>query len=125
MTWSDYPNAPAVGTALCAASDVRPGVPKGVFFGPENARFHALVLQSKDGIRAYVNLCPHFRIPLNGGDGPFLRAGDILWCRYHSAQFREEDGFCIDGPCKGGRLEPVPVLIEADGTVRIAGDPVT
>ena len=35
----------------------------------------------------------------------------------HGAAFRFEDGFCVDGPAKGGRLDPVPVEVAGDSVM--------
>jgi protocatechuate 3,4-dioxygenase beta subunit len=57
-----------------------------------------------------ANRCPHFSVPLDYRPQEFCTyRGKILMCAHHSAMFRFEDGHCIDGPCKGAQLEPVPV----------------
>ena len=35
----------------------------------------------------------------------------------HGAAFRFEDGFCVDGPAKGGCLDPVPVEVVGDSVM--------
>ena len=35
-------------------------------------------------------------------------------CAHHSAMFRFEDGVCIDGPCQGAALTPVPFVSNKD-----------
>ena len=39
-----------------------------------------------------------------------------LMCAHHSAMFRFEDGVCVDGPCVGHALTPVPIRI-VDGAI--------
>ena len=46
-----------------------------------------------------------------------------LHCDGHGALFRVEDGVCVDGPCVGERLAPVPVRV-ADGMVCLDRDDV-
>ena len=69
----------------------------------------------------YVNVCPHFWLPLNFLPEKFLISGPgRVMCSHHSAIFRFEDGFCVDGPVKGGHLDPVPVEV-VDNSVIIGG----
>ncbi len=114
MTWRDHPLAPEPGTKLCKAAEVPDGGVKEVLYGDGRDALRLILVRSGDGIWAYVNRCPHFLIPMNTGTGDFLVTDNILWCGQHSAQFRFEDGHCIDGPCKGGDLEPVALRIDGD-----------
>ena len=73
----------------------------------------------------YVNVCPHFWLPLNFLPAKFLISGPgRVMCSHHSAVFRFEDGFCVDGPVKGGHLDAVPVEV-VDNSVIIGGSPST
>ena len=109
MAWNDYSNAPAVGTALCRLEDVGPGQIHEVQFGAGREAFRVFVTRAGGQLRAYVNRCPHFQVPMNRRDGGFLLVNEVLWCAQHSAQFRLDDGYCIDGPCMGANLESVPL----------------
>ena len=71
--------------------------------------------------RAYVNICPHFRIPLAIEGRELTVSPGHIWCGFHSAQFRQDDGHCVDGPAKGASLTPIPV-IENGGVIAIADD---
>lgn len=110
MNWRDHPGAPAPGTRLCAATSLDEGAVAEAVLGEGTTAFRAVVLRVDDGVRAYVNLCPHFRIPLNS-HGKFLMTDGLLWCGFHSAQFRWDDGYCVDGPCKGASLDAIPVTL--------------
>ena len=78
-----------------------------------------ILLRRGAQVWAYVNRCPHFSLPLDFEPGQFATYdGQIVMCAHHSAMFRFDDGFCIDGPCAGHRLDPIDVVI-ADGTVRL------
>jgi nitrite reductase/ring-hydroxylating ferredoxin subunit len=69
---------------------------------------------------AYINACPHQRSRLNATPGRFFDwTGERLLCHRHGALFRVADGRCIDGPCLGKRLDPVPVVTR-DGIVSLA-----
>jgi nitrite reductase/ring-hydroxylating ferredoxin subunit len=76
----------------------------------------ALVLLGHDGQpRAYLNLCRHLPIPIDGGSKQYLTyGGEYLLCGTHGALFRRDDGVCIAGPCLMLALEPLPLLEEHD-----------
>ena len=79
-----------------------------------------VVMRSAGRAWAYVNVSPHFSLPLNSEPGRFLIAGDrLVMCAYHCAVFRFDDGLCIEGPAEGLRLDAVAVKIE-DGDVVVA-----
>jgi len=72
-----------------------------------------VMLRRGDEAWAYRNVCPHFSIPLNYEPNTFWAYdAELLMCAHHSAMFRFEDGHCIDGPCEGSALTPVPIRIE-------------
>jgi nitrite reductase/ring-hydroxylating ferredoxin subunit len=96
---------------LCALDDVPDGGALGTGDTPDDAS-GVVVLRRGEAAWAYRNVCPHFSIPLNYEPGTFWTY-DAKWvmCAHHSAMFRFEDGMCIDGPCVGAALSPVPVRI--------------
>ncbi|NWF10887.1 Rieske 2Fe-2S domain-containing protein [Pseudomonas salomonii] len=73
----------------------------------------ALVLVRRDEeVFAYINECPHFSVRLDYRPGKFeVYQKRVLMCAHHSALFRIEDGYCIEGPCAGNRLQIVPVSV--------------
>lgn len=75
------------------------------------------VVRQGNQVRAYVNSCPHQRVPLNWKPDTFLTPDlDAIQCSLHRALFRIDDGYCTEGPCAGRSLTPVPVHLE-DGMV--------
>jgi nitrite reductase/ring-hydroxylating ferredoxin subunit len=76
------------------------------------------VVRADAGFHAYLNLCPHFSLPLNHEPDGFM-AGSFIECVQHFAQFRVEDGLCIAGACVGSHLDAVPVRLDANGDLRI------
>ena len=77
-----------------------------------------LLLRRSNEVWAYVNRCPHFSQPLDFEPGEFATYdGRIVMCAHHSALFRYEDGFCVDGPCAGHRLDRVEVRVEGECAV--------
>jgi nitrite reductase/ring-hydroxylating ferredoxin subunit len=74
--------------------------------GADNRPREALVLRGSDGVvRAYLNLCRHLPVPIDGGSRSYLtRDGKHLLCGTHGALFRRDDGMCVAGPCLHLRL---------------------
>jgi len=67
----------------------------------------AVIVLDPEGIpRAYLNLCRHLPIPLDGGSRKFLIEGE-LQCVTHGARYRLNDGLCVTGPCRGQSLRPL------------------
>jgi nitrite reductase/ring-hydroxylating ferredoxin subunit len=113
VSWREHRFAPAPGTVLCRLEEVPDGACKELRFGPGEDSFDLLLYRRGGEVRAYVNCCPHFSLPLNAQPGEFLllRNSQIM-CAYHCAVFRLEDGHCIAGPAEGLGLEPVPVQLD-------------
>lgn len=113
MSWDTQRNAPKPGTHLCRYTDIPDGEGKEFVFGRGVHAFRMFVVRHGRGVWAYVNHCPHFPIPLNARSDVFVtRDHSLVMCAHHGARFRYEDGYCVDGPCKGSRLDRVPVRIE-------------
>ena len=108
--WRSLPFAPAIGTRLCGAQDVPDGQGKEIVFGDGKEAFRVVVLFVKNRWFAFHNCCPHFSIPLNYDPDRFhIFDEDLLMCAHHTAIYRLADGECIDGPCLGARLTPIPI----------------
>lgn len=111
---------PAPGTTLCRLDDIDAPGAKGLTFGTGASRFDMFLVRTDDGVRAYVNRCPHANQPLDARPGRFLTQDETkLLCGGHAALFRIEDGLCTSGPCAGKSLESIAIEV-VDGTVRIA-----
>jgi nitrite reductase/ring-hydroxylating ferredoxin subunit len=122
MSWRGHRFAPAPGTPLCRIDAVPDGACKELRFGEGDDTFNLLLYRRGGEVRAYVNCCPHFSLPLNAQPGEFLllKNSEIM-CAYHCAVFRLEDGHCIAGPAEGMGLEPVPIRL--DGAQICIGTP--
>lgn len=120
MNWRSHDLAPSPGQILCAVEEIPDGLCKEVRYGEGAYAFSVLVHRSGAAIKAYVNRCPHFSLPLNNRPGQFvmLDEGRVM-CAFHGAVFRLENGYCEAGPAASSFLEPVEVVVR-DGTVRIA-----
>jgi nitrite reductase/ring-hydroxylating ferredoxin subunit len=117
--WRLRPNAPRSDTVLCAADEVAVDAARGFTFGRGRSAFSMFVVRDRDVIRGYLNLCPHFSLPLNHEPDGFVRNG-FIECVQHFAQFRIADGECFSGACLGSRITPIALTLGEDGVIRIA-----
>jgi nitrite reductase/ring-hydroxylating ferredoxin subunit len=104
-------------TDLCAVADIPDGSGRTFVFGEGKGSVGIVVLRDAEAVTAYVNLCPHFGIPLNVRERPSTFRKHVL-CANHYAAFRFADGYCVEGPCEGSSLEPVPLEVR-DGRVAV------
>jgi nitrite reductase/ring-hydroxylating ferredoxin subunit len=117
MRWQDHRYVPPTGALLCQSDAVFDEKCKELRYGEGDAAFTMLLYRQGDDIRAYLNKCPHFSLPLNAKPDEFLMLGDgKVMCAYHCAIFRLNDGHCIDGPARGMGLDPIPIEIK-DGQI--------
>lgn len=80
----------------------------------------AFAVRFEGVVRAFFNRCVHVPMELDWNAGNFFDAsGTLLICSTHGAMYDPTTGGCAGGPCRGGRLEPVPV-VERDGAVFLA-----
>ena len=121
--WQVRPNAPQPGTYLTTLACLEESGEGGVIelkFGHGRMIFSMLVLKTSKGPRAFVNLCPHYAMPLDAGTGTFCNDAGLIECLQHFALFRPEDGMCIAGACPGASLDSIPLECDADGRLYIA-----
>lgn len=106
---------------LCRLDDMQDGTSRG--FGPAPGGFTGLfAIRRGDHVFAYVNTCPHVGVSLDWAPDQFLtRDGAQIVCSTHGALFDIETGRCTDGPCRGDRLESVPVTLQ-DGLILVPED---
>ncbi len=81
--------------------------------GPEHIA--ALALRRGESLQVWHNACPHAGRRLDYAPGKFLLHDGRLVCAAHGAQFSLNDGACVDGPGRGGRLAPLAVSRVAAG----------
>ncbi len=83
------------------------------FVGDGDWPFRGFLVQVDGALRAYANVCPHKRHPLNLTDDEFLVPGQkLLHCASHGALFEPESGLCVFGPCAGRSLTALECRIE-------------
>lgn len=112
--WRDFPGAPDPGTVVCAAAEA----PDTGIRSFDLDGFPLLLVASAEGLRAYVNACPHRYLPLDWRSANILSGdGQTLRCSNHDAGFDACTGQGIDGPGQGCALDPVPVRVAGDTLV--------
>ena len=81
-----------------------------------------IVHRDVEGVRAWLNVCPHAGRRLDWAPGHFLRDRDgMLVCAVHGASFDLVTGTCVAGPCRGESLRPVAVAVRDGQVVREGG----
>ncbi|MDR3512724.1 MAG: Rieske 2Fe-2S domain-containing protein [Caulobacteraceae bacterium] len=116
--WKRRANAPAPGTPLGPLEAIPDAGAKEYVFGQGLSAFRMFVIRRGVDVFAYLNLCPHYSLPLNHRPDEFLsRDRGRIMCRRHVALFRIEDGCCVEGACEGRYLDRIPVRVEAGGLV--------
>jgi nitrite reductase/ring-hydroxylating ferredoxin subunit len=106
--------------AVCHVNDVLKRRAVGVVLArrAENGAiipFPIVIARENGKVYAYVNRCPHQGARLDFEPRQFLDpSGRRLMCGKHGAGFEIATGICLDGPCKGERLERVEALIDGE-----------
>lgn len=122
--WAEVPHAPPCGTFLAHRDVVADGQAVMRAWPPEGdapTQFAYLMLRSGDTIRAYVNRCAHFGVPLAQKQVHLIyQPHRRITCNVHYAHYDWNDGHCLGGECAGTGLLPVPVSMDADGNVFVA-----
>ena len=98
-------------------------IPEGESRGLQHGEHHLIAIKKDGQLHLYLNRCPHRGIPLEWLPDQFLdldRA--FIQCSTHGALFQIETGECIQGPCQGQSLTPIPFSIK-DGTIYLKRPP--
>ncbi len=124
--WHEVPCAPRPGTVLGHTGKLADGSATmaettDAADSDGSGVFRYLLLRSGSEVRAYVNRCAHFGVPLAAQQDllkfqPHVR----ITCNVHYAHYRWSDGVCTAGDCEGESLLSIPLTVDADGTIRIA-----
>ena len=124
LQWFDLPHAPEPGRHL----GLRDALPDGQATlldldtgGGPSQLFRLLLLRSGSDVKAFVNRCAHFGVPLAERQSQLLfKPHASIRCNVHYARYRWADGSCESGECDGESLIPIPLTIAADGHLSIA-----
>jgi nitrite reductase/ring-hydroxylating ferredoxin subunit len=118
LSWASQIPAPPPGFRLCRLDAIQDGDCLEVHYGAGDKALSLVVMRSAGRAWAYLNVCPHFSLPLNAQPNSFLIADERqVMCAYHCAIFKFEDGLCVEGPAVGMSLDAVAVRIEGGDVV--------
>lgn len=104
LDWTDFPDAPAAGTPICALKDVQMGVTAQAL-----GEFPILIIRDDAGIRVFVNACPHQFLPLDARGEVLGADGTRLICTNHDAVFDATSGQGVSGHGLNCALSGIPV----------------
>ncbi len=117
------PTAPKPGERLCDFDDIEDGATWSKVWGEERQVFPLMITRRRDHLHAYVNVCPHQFLPLDGYSGEFINPDDDhIMCIHHAAIFNVVTGACAGGPCRDRALLMVNIEIR-DGAVMMGAWP--
>jgi len=95
---------------LCALDDLAASPCRGFRVGEGAWPLSGFLVRKGNRVHAYQNRCPHAGHPLNLKPDEFLTPDhSLIVCCSHGALFEIDTGYCVDGPCAGQSLRPVPV----------------
>jgi nitrite reductase/ring-hydroxylating ferredoxin subunit len=129
VPWHTLPHAPAPGTLLGQREALADGqvLMHQVFGNTDTAQqypFRILLLRSGAQVKAFVNRCAHFGVPLASRQELLqFQPHTSLTCNVHYARYRWSDGVCDRGDCEGEALIAIPLQVDAAGAIRIAKPP--
>jgi nitrite reductase/ring-hydroxylating ferredoxin subunit len=107
---------------ICRLSDLEQHGARGFTIGEGDFPLRGFVVRAGDGVRGYVNRCPHAGHPLDLLPQRFLTPdGTLILCSSHGALFEKASGQCVAGPCVGRSLIPVPLEVRG-GCVLLADE---
>lgn len=105
---------------LCALDEMPVASAREVTLSTASGMRYLVLFRVADGVRAYLNCCPHQGRSLSYAPDQFLfDNGGRLVCPHHGACFELDSGHCVSGPCQGASLTPVATRVE-NGQVLLA-----
>jgi nitrite reductase/ring-hydroxylating ferredoxin subunit len=120
------PDPAAIPYVICRLDDIPSRRAKGFQLlrrTPEGSEktFSIFIVRWGSHVFGYVNECPHDRVHLDWERNQFLDSNGLrIQCGKHGALFEIGTGRCVEGPCRGSALEPVPVFV-LDGDICVSG----
>lgn len=100
---------------VCRLADLAEHGARAFSVGGGDWPMRGFVVRTGDGVRGYVNRCPHAGHPLNFLPHRFLTPDHtLILCASHGALFDKESGLCLAGPCPGQTLSPIPLVVVGD-----------
>ncbi|HEB82831.1 MAG TPA: Rieske (2Fe-2S) protein [Gammaproteobacteria bacterium] len=97
---------------LCKTSDIEDPGSRGFEVKIRRKTQDIFVVHKNGEFYAYIDSCPHTGAPLEWQENQFLDLdGELIQCAVHDARFLIDTGDCIAGPCRGDRLQALPLKI--------------
>ncbi len=94
---------------VCRVEELQDGDFKSFNYNYDGYAYEGVVINYRNNLYAYLNICPHAGIPLDTSqEGLFNADGSYLICRKHWALFEPTTGKCVSGPC------PIAPLLKFD-----------
>ena len=107
---------------VCRLADLEEYGSRAFTIGGGDWPLRGFVVRCGNGVRGYVDRCPHAGHPLALRPHRFLTPDQaMILCSSHGALFEKDAGHCLAGPCAGQRLRAVPLAVIGD-VVLIAAD---
>jgi nitrite reductase/ring-hydroxylating ferredoxin subunit len=108
---------------LCTLAELPDGGSRG--FDPlGRGRDSVFAVRHGGSVRVWADRCPHHGTPLPWRKDAYLNAaGDRIVCAAHGALFEIDSGLCVQGPCLGDRLRPVPFTLTEEGELLLSAPP--
>jgi nitrite reductase/ring-hydroxylating ferredoxin subunit len=107
--------------ALCRLDEIPDGGATAVDAMLADGEENVILFRQGEGVKAYLNICPHAGRQLDYAPGKFLLSKGSLICAVHGASFDPANGLCIAGPCKDGSLRSVAVRVK-DGLIHLVAE---
>jgi len=105
---------------VCCVSEIGAHGARAFTLGGGDWPLRGFVVRVGEGVRGYLNRCPHAGHPLNLFPDRFLTAdGALILCCSHGALFEKASGYCVAGPCAGRSLTPIALEVRC-GFVMVA-----
>jgi nitrite reductase/ring-hydroxylating ferredoxin subunit len=105
----------SAGRRIARVNELTPGSVKKFWLICEQVRIDGFLVNYRGDFRAYVNRCRHMTTPLDFVRYQFFSEdGRHLICMTHGALYDPESGLCVEGPCQGLALYPLPVRVDGD-----------
>lgn len=105
--------ARAGGKVVAAVDELPAGTVKKFWLICGKYRIDCFVINHAGQFHAYINSCRHLVTPLDFVRYQFFTEdGRHLVCATHGALYEPDTGLCVDGPCKGLSLYPLPVVVD-------------
>lgn len=97
---------------VCQVGDLGEGESRQFRIVSEGRYVPGFVLRQGGDLFAYQNKCRHLPITLDYADGRFLdEESQLIVCQTHGAAYVPSTGECVQGPCQGASLFPIPLTV--------------